>query len=284
MANTRILYLEASKRNFTRDILNGNNGYHFRNEDGKIEAKGKSMAIDPPWAYVKPGPAQNCMFWHHMLFRQVFNSAMVPIQCHNCWKVVLAPRDIEELFACYIMQHEMGRPSKCGTETERDNTPRNYGGYWYNNSLQEGLECYNAVKAELERGKVYEREILGCPVKVKFGNGYDESVPPLILKRACTEFEQACGPSDQWNWDDEQVELERIAFDSFSQEITHSRQTDIQLSIIFQDWIHRAFRVGDEKYLLFTNGNRLFPPPVTYHDMPKKKLDAFMKRSVVCPR
>jgi len=283
MPNTKILYLETAKRAWTRDFVKSNAGHYFRMEDGKIDKK-TNMASDAPWAYVKPGPTMNCMFWHHVLFRQVFNSQKVPIQCHNCWKVVLMPRDIEELFATYIMQREMGRPAKCGTETERENTPRAYGAYFYNNSLQEGVECYQAVKKELERGKVYEQEILGCPIRVQFGNGYEDKMPNLILKRGCTEFEQNCGPSDQWAWDDEQVEMERIAFDAFAQDIVHGRQGDNQLASLFQDWIHRAFKIGDEKYKLFTNGNPLFPPVVTYHDMPKKKLEAFKKRAVVCPR
>ena len=279
MSNTKILYLEATKRNFAASFLEQNKAFYYRNEDGKIDCV-KHMMPNPPWIYVKAGPGQNCYFWHHVLFRHVFNSKKVPIQCHNCWKVVAFPRDLEELMAIYFLQMEMDRPCKCGTEMERDNTPRHYGAYWYNNSLAEGMECFNAVRTALDRDKVYEGNILGCPIKVRLN---DEPIK-LVLKRGCTEFEQNCGPSDQWAWDDDQVELERIAFDSFSQEITHSRQTDIQLATIFTEWIHRAFRVGDEKYLKFTNGNRLFEPPVTYHDMPKKKLDAFMKRAIVCPR
>ena len=182
-----------------------------------------------------------------------------------------------------LLQLEMDRPSKCGTETERENTPRSYGGYWYDNSLQEGIECHKVVRAAVDRDKVYEKELLGCPISVRFNNGYDEPVT-VILKRACTEFEQHCGPSDQWDWDDDQVETERIAFDSFAQDITHARQTDIQLSLVFKDWIHRAYRIGDEKYKLFTNGNALFDPVVTYHDMPKKKMKEFMERTKVCPR
>jgi hypothetical protein len=282
MANTRILYLEANKRSFTKTFLEKNPAHFYRNEDGKIDAV-KRMVPNPPWIYVKPGAAMNCMYWHHILFMHVFNEKKVPIQCQNCWKVVAFPRDIEELFAIYLLQKEMSRACKCGTETERDNTPRHYGGYWYNSSMAEGMECFNAVREALDRDKVYESAILGCPIKVRFNDGYDEPIK-LILKRGCTEFEQNCGPSDQWGWDDDQVELERIAFDSFSQEILHSSQTDIQLSTIFLDWIHRAFRIGDEKYLKFTNGNPLFEPPVTYHDMPKKKLKEFMDRTVVCPR
>jgi hypothetical protein len=282
MANSQILYLEVAKRQFILDFLNNNPKHFYRNEDGKIDAV-RHMMPNPPWVYVKPGPAMDCNFWHHILFRQVFNSQKVPIHCQNCWKVVVMPRDLEELFATYFLQLEMGLACKCGTETERDNTDRHYGGYWYNNSLPEGLECHQKVREAIDRDKVYERTILGCPIKVRFNNGYDDPVK-LILKRGCTEFEQNCGASDKWSWDQDQVELERIAFHAFTHDLLHSRQSENQLSTIFHEWIHRAFRIGDEKYKLFTNGNRLFDPPVTYHDMPKKKLDAFMKSVKVCPR
>lgn len=282
MKNSQILYLETSKRQFVNDFLANHKSYYYRNEDGKIDSV-KHMMPNPPWAYVKPGPAMNCQFWHHILFRQVFNSQKVPINCHNCWKVVVMPRDLEELFATYLLQIELDIPSKCGTEIDRENTNRLYGGYFYNNSLPEGIACYHKVRKAIDRDIEYKRDILGCPIKVKFNNGHDEPVN-VILKRGCTEFEQHCGASDTWTWDDQQVETERIAYHSFTHDLLHSRQTDIQLSTIFHDWIHRAFRVGDEKYLMFTNGNRLFDPPVTYHDMPKKTMDAFRKQAKVIPR
>jgi hypothetical protein len=280
MPNTKILYLEAAKREMIDKFLSSNPGYFYRNEDGKIDCV-KRMTADPPWAYIKPGLNQNCQFCHTVLFNVILEKKKVPIQCHSCWKVVLMPRDIEELFAAYLLIKELDIPGKCGTEGDRANTDRLYGAYFYNNSLQEGLECWKKVKAAVERDKVYESDLLGAPVKVKFGNGYD-SMPNVILKRACTEFEQACGPSDQWTWDEEQQEIERITANSFCQDIMLIRQTDIQLSRLYYAWIHKAFQWGDQKYKMFTNYNRMYPPPVTYHDMDEEQLKEFIENGKKC--
>lgn len=270
--NTGILYVEAEKREMVDKFMQTHPNYFFRMEDGKIDCI-KRMQPDPPWAYIKQGYNQNCQFWHHVLFDCFFNRSKVPIHCHNCWKVVVFPRDIEELFASYALINELGIPGKCGTEGERPNTPRLYGAYFYNNSLDDGLACYDLVKKSLERDKTYEYSLFGCDIKARFNNGYDEPVK-FILKRACTEFEQACGPSDKWTYDDEQVELERMIANSFTQDIMGSRQSDVQLARIFYRWIHNAFQWGDEKYKLFTNGNVMYPPPVTYHDKTPEELDA----------
>lgn len=282
MPGSRILYLESAKREMYDRFLVNNHNYYYRGDDGKIDCQ-KRMQPDPPWAYVKMGLNQNCQFWHHVLFTQVFNRAKVPINCQNCWKVVLMPRDIEELFASYILLHELGRPGKCGTEGDRPNTNRLYGAYFYNNSVEEGLECYEIVRGAIERDKVYETRIWDCHIKARFGNGYDKA-PKLIFKRGCTEMEQACGPSDTWTWDDEQIEQERIAANAFSQDIVAFKQRDTQLARVFYSWIHRAYKWGDSKYLMFTNDNVMYPPPVTYHDMDPARLEEVKENGKKCPR
>jgi hypothetical protein len=282
MANTKILYLEAAKREFVDRFLSQNPSFFYRMEDGKIDSK-KRMLPDPPWAYIKQGVNQNCQFWHHVLFDFVHQKKKVPIPCHNCWKVVLMPRDIEELFASYILIHELGRPGKCGIEGDRPNTNRFYGAYFYNNSLDEGLECYKVVREAVDRDRYYETTILGSPIKVRFGNGYDEPVK-VILKRACTEFEQNCGPSNTWAWDEEQAEVERIAASAFTNDVIGAKIGEAQLARLAYLWIHKAFQWGDDKYLMFTNGNRMYQPPVTYHDMDPDKLEEVKQNGKKCPQ
>jgi len=280
--NTGILYLEAAKREMFDNFLLNNTNYYYRMEDGKIDCI-KRMQPDPPWAYIKQGPNQNCQFWHHVLFDQFFKRQRVPIACQNCWKVVVFPRDIEELFACYALIHELGVPGKCGSEIDRPNSPRLYGAYFYNNSLEDGLACYDLVKRKLERDKEYDVGVLGCNLKVRFNNGHDKPIG-LILKRGCTEFEQACGDSSKWTFDEEQIELERIITNAFAQDVVGSKQGDYQLARVFYRWIHGAYRIGDEKYKLFTNGNEMYEPPVTYHDMDPEKLKEVMEAAKRAPR
>lgn len=282
MANTQILYLEAKKREFVDRFLNKHGNYFYRMEDGKIDCI-KRMMPDPPWAYIKPGENQNCHLWHQVFFNFVHDHKKVPIPCQNCWKVVLMPRDIEELFASYILIHETGRAGKCGIEGDRANTDRLYGAYFYNNSVQEGMECYDIVRKAVNRDKTYEMTILGAPVKVRFNNGYDDPVN-VVLKRGCTEFEQQCGPSDKWTWDDDQVEEERIAGNAFVQDVVTTKMSDSQIARLVYVWIHHAMKWGDKKYTMFTNGNKLYPPPVTYHDLDPAKLQEVIDHGKECPR
>lgn len=286
MTSTRILYLEANKRDFS-EFIHKHPGYFRRPEDGRIDFK-KKMLEDVPWLYVKGGRSQNCILWHKIMFNEIHAMGKVPIPCQNCWKVVIMPRNLVELLATWIMQEQMGRPSKCGTEGDRSNTDRLYGGYWYNNSLDEGLECYAAVKAQLERQQVYERELFGVSLRCCFGNQYlpedSEPLPQLILKRGCTEMEQHCGPSDKWSYDQAQVEKEALTTDAFAADILGLRQGEYHVASILKTYIHKAFQWGDASYVLFTNGNRLFEPPVTYHDKDQEFLDDVRARTFASMR
>ena len=284
MANTKILYLECEKRNVVDKYLLKKQGHWLRGEDGRIEYN-RRMHPNPPWIYTKPRENQNCHYWHKILFDEFFGQKKIPVPCHECWKVVLMPRNLEELIATYIMQLYLGRACKCGTEGDRENTNRLYGGYFYNHSLEDGKECYRLVKKAMEDKKEWERVMFGCPIKAKFytegdvmpyaqGDIIIKSLPNLILKRGCTEYEQNVGPSDKWAYNQDQVEEEYILGDSFVQDHPNFRQSDHQIATVFQSWIHNAFRWGDLSYKKFTNGNQLYTGPVTYHeDKPGGKKD-----------
>ena len=264
MANTRILYVEAEKRDLIQKFLLANPNYWLRPEDGKIDFQ-RRLSPDGPWIYVRHVPNLNCNLWHRILFDIIHGKQKVPIPCQSCWKVVLQPRTLEELFATYFMQLTIDRPCKCGTEGDRDNTNKLYGAYWYNRSREAGQECWEVVYDEIAKGITYERELLGCPVKVKFdleGKG----MPNLILKRGCTEFEQWCGPSDKWTYDAKQAETEAICNDIFVADVISPVPSEHMKAHTFVRWIHRAHQWGDETYKKFTNGNDLFAKVVTYHD------------------
>jgi hypothetical protein len=234
------------------------------------------MHPDPPWIYTKPRENQNCHFWHKILFNIIHNQQKIPQACLDCWKVVVMPRNLEELIATYFMQLSLNRACKCGTEGDRENTDRLYGGYFYNKSQEEGQECYELVKNTIATYRQWTHTLFGVPVTVSFkaegdilpfqaGDVVCKGLPKVILKRGCTEYEQNVGRSDKWEVSDEQLEEEYFAKDAFVQDNPNLKQTDHQISHVIEKWIHNAFRWGDQSYLKFTNGNRLFAPPVTYH-------------------
>jgi hypothetical protein len=267
MANTGILYLECDKHNLIEKFLMHNPNYWMRLEDGKIDYQ-RRLGWETPWLYVKPPTWQNCHLWHKIYFDIIHQKKYVPIGCQSCWKVVLVPRTLEELFAAYFLQQTLNLPSKCGTETERENTSKLYGAYFYNHSLEAGRECYAQVVKAVEQIECFERTLFGCRVRVRFNK---DPMPQIILKRACTEFEQHCGPSDKWSISPEQAEVEEICNGCFVDDRILPKQPDFVIAYILKSWIHRAYKVGDESYKMFTNGNDLFAPVKTYHEKPEVK-------------
>jgi hypothetical protein len=218
-----------------------NSGAYYVRPDGRIATTIDRLNFDPPWIYVRPAPTRLCHIWHKIYF-QHFN--IIPSQCHQCWKVVIRPRTIEELFALYEYQmHQYNAPCKCGIE-DRGYVEGIYGGYFYNDSLEAGKECLDKVIRE-------------------FSSKFSPEMP-IYLKRACTEFEQSWGDSAKWEISDDQKALEKTLNSIFVQDEYKMPQTDHLRSHVFKRWIHKAADHGDMTYLRFTDGVHLVPKIVKY--------------------
>jgi hypothetical protein len=171
----------------------------------------------------------------------------VPSDCQGCWKVVVRPPTLLALFALEHLQKRLDRPSKCGIEV-RESVHGLYGGYFYNLSLEDGRECYAAVRAAVDAD-----ELLGPDV-------------PVLLKRGCTEYELEAGPSDEWKVTPDQERAEAEIKRLFVSDHNFSAQPDHLVTRVHRKWIEFAYAAGDETYKHFTNGEPLFPPYVTYHE------------------
>jgi len=239
-------------------------GYRLRDGDGKIYAD-TFMAFDTPWHHVYHADDLDCHTWHKILFDTIFmrlGKKCAPSKCHGCWKVVIRPKNLKQLFALLNLQMRMGRPSKCGIEV-RPTVNGLYGGYFYNHGIEAGLECYEAVRKEVD----IDPEL-----------GPDVSV---ILKRACTEFELYCGPSDEWEVNQEQAQIEQLVNKWFVRDIVQRTQPNHALATVHRKWIEWAYQNADQTYLEYTNGIPVFPKVVSYHHLAekaaKKKKEIFNK-------
>lgn len=144
------LYLALDRMNHIKrlkSLLKQGGGYHLRLEDGKIVPNFPAMSDDAPWIYVKPAGDARCDIFHRIFFN-VLN--MIPSRCRICWKVVVRPQTLKELFELYEIQREMGVPCKCGTE-HRLTTKGLYGGYFYCTSKEEGLARYSEVREIVDK-------------------------------------------------------------------------------------------------------------------------------------
>jgi hypothetical protein len=245
----RSFYNNAQVHSVSRKLshLIGPNKSFYIRGDGQIALR-REFNYDGPWVYT-PRRAywQDCTLWHKVLFDHVFDGKIVPSPCQDCYKVVAMPRTVKELFEIKDYQWSLNWPGKCGTEGDRKNTNRLYGAYWYCRGLEHGREVWEAVRKDVD-------------VNI-----------PVILKRACTEYEQQVGPSDKWVVTKDQLEIEAVVQRAFVNDTWDFHQTDDIIAGIQAGWIENAYRWGDETYKEFTNGEPMNPPPVTYHDAEKKE-------------
>jgi len=226
------------------------NQYHARIEDGKFVPTLPQMGLDAPWVYIKSNQSR-CDIYHRVFFNVL---KTIPSYCRECYKVVVMPRSLVELFNLYELMRETGHSCKCGIELRKTDT-RLYGGYFYCVGKEQGRERYKEVRALV-----------------------DEHLSPetnVILKRYCTEFEigpDGQGPSDELpELTKEELEFEEFVLHHFPSVGYGTKQPDYLSAGVMVDWIHHAYMYGDPTYSEFTDGSPLFRPVVTYHNKEQEK-------------
>jgi len=215
------------------------NGTYRFTQSGRLEADYR-MQSETPWIHVRQGN-QNCALWHQVWFDYY---GFIPSYCQQCWKVVVRPTTLKELFMLHDIQVEIDRPSKCGIE-KRYSVNALYGGYFYNTSLEDGLQCKKEVEAILH-------ERLGPHIKV-------------FLKRACTEFEHKFGDSRNWQVTPEQINLEHRLEDLFVDLTQRNIQGDEQRRHVMANWVRFAYANGDQTARDFMS-EPLYPAYVIYKE------------------
>jgi len=220
-------------------------------EDSKFVPKMASVGWDAPWVYVQSDPCARCDLYHRVFFNVLDH---IHSYCRDCWKVVVRPQNLVQLFDLYELEREMGVPCKCGIEL-RSTVEGLYGGYFYTHSKEDGLARYKEVRTLVD-------EHLGKDV-------------PVILKRYCTEFElggvpgvKGQGPSDKIpSCTKEELDMEHYVESHFPKIGYNNKQPKHLVASTMKRWIHHAFEHGDMTYKQFTNGKKLTKDYVTYHNI-----------------
>ena len=252
--NRKDLYVYLNKINLIKllaPLVGPGGAYHARIEDGRFVPNFSAMSVGIPWVFAKSDLELRCDIFHKVFFDICH---FIPSRCRICYKVVVRPRTLRELFDLHELQREMMVPSKCGIE-KRLTTSSLYGGYFYCKGKEEGLEQYQEVR--------------------KAVNEQLSPETPVILKRYCTEFEigpGAKGPSDALpDMTEDEKWKETYILDRFPSAGFSTPQPDHIVANVMIDWIHYAYRfhaaTGDETYLEFTDSSPLFQDYVTYHDI-----------------
>lgn len=208
--------------------------------DGRIETEMRQVS-ETPWVHIRQDAQKQCGLWHKVWF-DVYG--LLPSYCTECWKVVVRPVTLADLFALMEILLEQDVPSKCGIE-RRYSVDALYGGYLYNSSLTEGLAC-EAWAKDLIHSRI------GTHVNV-------------FLKRACTEFEHKFGDSRKWEITPEQKALERRLESLFVLDRTiHTQGPEMQRHVM-ANWVRFAYAHGDPTAHGFMS-EPLYPPYVRYID------------------
>jgi len=222
-----------------------------RDSDGKLVPV-VSAQWDTPWVHVRQSYQSNCFLWKTIIFEHIVKVNLpkdkwfVPVGCQDCWKVVVRPATLKQLFDLEKIERRMNVPSKCGIEI-RPSVFGNYGGYFYNRGLENGLSRYREV-----RGAVDE---------------YISPDIPVLLKRGCTEMEHGVGPSDKWDITEEQVRIEKMVVERFVTDAQIIQQSEHAVGHVHQTWIEKAYQWGDPTVFEYLDGVPLYPDYVTYHHL-----------------
>ena len=219
--------------------------------DGKFEFTNMTHPHKVPWHYIRTVTGAKCPYYQNLFGKispRTPAGKFVPRRCQSCWKIVIRPRSLKELFALEeLMLTKFDWPCKCGIE-RRSYTPLSkyrYGGYIYNTDPQQG------GRRLLELRKMFEEhEVL---------NGVE-----AYLKRGCTEFELGIPNTSEWKVTDEQNRVEDLLDWYFHFDVPDSGMPEHILDRVHMTWIEWAAENGDETYLEYTDGQPLFRPAFRY--------------------
>lgn len=227
-------------------------GGHWIDIESKELTHQKHVSWDTPWYHVNPDPERHKCTKLRNLFQA---KNFIPSFCLGCWKVCVTPRTLRELFELRDIQLEMVKDNpkcwcKCGIEM-RDWTPgKVYGGYFYTNSYDVGIERWKTVRAIVDK---------------RMGEGVN-----VVLKRYCTEFEIITGDSSKYVRPSNADEVERMYFHLIEDSPAKITQPDWALLETYEKWIRHGWRWGtpeDRRQIEIdhNNGQPLYNIPKTYH-------------------
>ena len=207
--------------------------------DGTLEVAASEARN--PWMFISHGPALGCSFLMRFAFRHAYAKGAVPYGCQACYKVKVVPRTLRELIAAWRIARRVPCHSKWGVDLNNPHSQNVYAGYFYASGLDGARAIYRLVREAVDADPKLGPEV------------------GMTIKRGCSEYEAALGPSDQYQFSPELAEVEAYLRSRF-RGTPSAKSTGAPMAY----WIDLAFRMGDDTYLDCTGGKRLRPKTLTY--------------------
>lgn len=188
-----------------------------------------------------------CGFLNDFMFKNVYNKRSVPLGCAACYKVKVETQSMRQLMAVKKIADGFDFSAKSCAEVDRPDNQSVYSTYFYLTGLDQARKIYKQVRAKIDA-----EPTLGPSVKV-------------VIKRGCTNYEHACGPSNRYTFDPRLEEVEAY----FRKRWTSPRHAPMPArkyreAAALLEMARVAFRIGDNTYKEFTGGQEIFPPTVSY--------------------
>jgi hypothetical protein len=211
-------------------------------EDGKLSLP-RQRGRTKPWILVTNGGYLHCGFLTQAVFDAAYAQTAVPMGCSACYKIKVKAVTLRELVAAWQLAKSIDCSSKWGVDLDNPHSQDVYAGYFYAGDLDAARVLYKVVRAAIDADP-------------KLGPGIK-----MTIKRGCSRFEAAVGPSDSYTFTPEMAAIEAHLWSRFKTPVI-LEQTDFHQEL--GQWIDLAFRMGDDTYLDFTGGKRLRPATMTY--------------------
>ena len=224
-----------------------------RRPDGKFELPPRRRQ---PHLETKGEFSPRCGFLNKFMFTSIYGAKAVPIGCRDCYKVKVTSTTLRQLMAVHKISETFPGKAKSGAEAGNQENQSLYGTYFYLLGLDKARALYHPLRGEIDADPQ-----LGAAMKV-------------VIKRGCTNYEHACGPSDRYTFDPRLADIERYFWARFVDKKPISAiEQKFDHAIRLMLMVRAAYQIGDDTYKDFTGGKDLFPPTVTYDPGPSGARD-----------
>jgi hypothetical protein len=180
------------------------------------------------------------------MFEHIYGKKAVPMACRDCYKVKVTSATMRQLVAVHEISEDFACAAKSQAEVDRKETQSLYATYFY----LLGLDKARAVYKKL-RGKIDADPKLGPGVK-------------MVIKRGCTNYERALGPSDRYTFDPRLARIEKYFRARFASSNPENLERKYLNAMYLLQMLSIAYRIGGDTYKDFTGGKDLLPPTLTY--------------------